>query len=222
VIEKKLEAEPNVNDALESLAEVAQRQKDWEAAVQAMDKAVELKPDDTTLVFARGDLHMDRLEQKKLDLLRDGKEAEAEKVTADLLDFQVAEFRKRVKIYPTDLNLRFKLGDLLYGKGLLDEAIGQFQQTVRDPKFRAESQLRLGRAFKVKGQYDLALRQLDQALEGQTGLTERVKEIRYEKGDVYSLMGRSAEAKAEFGKIYEQDIAYRDVATRLAEIDKEG
>ncbi|MHC5052762.1 MAG: tetratricopeptide repeat protein, partial [Planctomycetota bacterium] len=118
-IEKKLEAEPNDTDALEALAEVAQRQKDWDAAVQAMDKAVELKPDDTTLVFARGDLHMDRLEQKKLDLLRDGKEAEAEKVTADLLDFQVAEFRKRVKIYPTDLNLRFKLGDLLYGKGLL-------------------------------------------------------------------------------------------------------
>jgi tetratricopeptide (TPR) repeat protein len=187
-----------------------------------MDRAVELKPNDTTLVFARGDLNMDRLEQQKLELLREGREAEAEKITAQLLDFQVEEYRKRVKIYPTDLNLRFKLGDLLYGKGLMDESIGEFQQTVRDPKFRAESQLRLGRAFKLKSQYDLALRQLEQALEGQTGLTERVKEIRYEIGDVYHLMSRKAEAKSEFGKIYEQDIAYRDVAARLAEIDEEG
>jgi tetratricopeptide (TPR) repeat protein len=221
-IEKQLEAEPNDTDALVNLAEVLMRLKDWDAAVAKMDKAVELKPDDTALAFARGDLHMDRLEQQKLEVLREGRKAEAEKLTAELLDFQVEEFRKRVKIYPTDLKLRFKLGDLLYGKGLLDEAIGAFQQTVRDPKYRAESQLRLGRAFKVKGQYDLALRQLEQALEGQTGLTERVKEIRYEMGDVYHLMGRKDDAKAEFGKIYEQDIAYRDVAARLAEIDKEG
>lgn len=220
-IEKKLEAEPNDPDVLEELANVSKRLKDWDAAVEAMDKALELKPDDTTLIFARGDLHMDRMEQQKLELLRDGKEDEAHEINAKLLDFQIEEFRKRVKIYPTDLNLRFKLGDLLHGKGLLDEAIGEFQQTVRDPKFRAESQLRLGRAFKIKGQYDLALRQLQQALEGQTGLTERVKEIRYEMGDVYTLMRRKDEAKAEFGKIYEQDIAFRDVASRLSELDQE-
>jgi tetratricopeptide (TPR) repeat protein len=220
-IEKKLEAEPNDVGALQDFADIAKRLKDWDTALQAMDRAVELKPNDTTLVFARGDLNMDRLEQQKLELLREGREAEAEKITAQLLDFQVEEYRKRVKIYPTDLNLRFKLGDLLYGKGLMDESIGEFQQTVRDPKFRAESQLRLGRAFKLKSQYDLALRQLEQALEGQTGLTERVKEIRYEIGDVYHLMSRKAEAKSEFGKIYEQDITYRDVADRLAELEKE-
>jgi tetratricopeptide (TPR) repeat protein len=220
-IEERLEEEPSDVTALQDLADVAKRMKDWDAAVRAMDKAIELKPDDTTLVFARGDLHMDRLEQKKLDLLRDGQEAEVQKVTAELLGFQIEEYRKRVKIYPTDLNLRFRLGDLLFGKGALDDAIGEFQQTVRDPKFRSESQLRLGRAFKLKGQYELALRQLKQALEGQTGLTERVKEIRYEMGDIYHLMGRTAEAKAEFGKIYEQDIAYRDVATRLADLEKE-
>ena len=221
-IEKKVEAEPNDTGALQDLADVAKRLKDWDAALAAMDRAVELKPDDTTLAFARGDLAMERLDQRKLDLLRDGKETDAEKVSAELLDFRVAEFRKRVKIYPTDLNLRFKLGDLLFGKELMDEAIGEFQQTVRDPKFRAESQLRLGRAFKVKGQYELAQRQLTQALEGQTGLSERVKEIRYEMGDVYHLMDKKAEAKTEFGKIYEQDIAYRDVADRLAELEKSG
>ena len=220
-IQKKLEAEPNDVVALQQLADVSKRLKDWDTAIRSMDRAVELKPDDTPLAFARGDLKMDQLEQQKLDLLRDGKEAEAEKLTKELLDFQVEEFRRRVKVYPTALNLRFRLGELLYGQGLLDEAIGEFQQTVRDPKFRAESQLRLGRAFKLKGQYELAQRQLDHALEGQAGLTERVKEIRYEIGDVYDRMGKKAEAKAEFGKIYEQDIAYRDVADRLARLEKE-
>ncbi|MHC4162586.1 MAG: tetratricopeptide repeat protein, partial [Planctomycetota bacterium] len=67
-IEKKLEAEPNDVGALQDFADIAKRLKDWDTALQAMDRAVELKPNDTTLVFARGDLNMDRLEQQKLEL----------------------------------------------------------------------------------------------------------------------------------------------------------
>ncbi|MHC4549522.1 MAG: tetratricopeptide repeat protein [Planctomycetota bacterium] len=219
-IEKQLAKDPNNVELLKDLVEAAQRMKDWDAALETMDRAVELRPDDNVLVFARGDLQIDRLEDRRLDLLREGKQGEADLVAAELLEVRIEEFRRRVRAYPTDVNLRFKLGELLFSKGQLEEAIGAFQQTVRDPKFRAESQLRLGRAFKAKGQYDLSLRQLEQALEGQTGLSERVKEIRYEMGDVYALQGNKAEAKAEFGRIYEQDIGYRDVADRLAALDK--
>jgi len=142
-----------------------------------------------------------------------------ERAQAELLKVRAAHLRERVKAYPTDLNLRFKLGDLLFAQGDIDAAIGEFQQTVRDPKFRSESHLRLGRSFKAKGQNDLALRQLEQAMDGQSGMSERVKEILYERGDTLERMGRPADAKLEFGRIYEFDIGFRDVGERLRKLE---
>jgi len=219
-IEEQVAAAPDNVELLQDLAEICQKMKDWDGAIAAMDKACEVRPEDNALDFARGDLRIARLEDKHLTLVRESKKPEAEAVRTELDELQTSEYRKRVKAYPTDLTLRFKLGDLLFRQGQLEQAIGEFQQTVRDPKYRAESQLRLGKAFAAKGQHDLALRQLTAALEGQTGMSERVKEIRYEMGMVYERMGDAEKARDSFGQIYEADIGYRDVAERLAKLEK--
>jgi tetratricopeptide (TPR) repeat protein len=193
--------------------------KDWPAAFAALDRAIAKEPQNHPLRFARADLEMEQLEELRLGLLREGKREEAQKAEADLAKVKTAQYRERVKAYPTDLALRFKLAELLFQQGQVDGAIGEFQQTVRDPRLRSESQLRLGRAFKAKGQFDLALRQLEQALEGQAGMSDRVKEVLYERGDTLERMGRAPEAKAEFGRIYEADINYRDVGDRLRKLE---
>ena len=218
-IEERIAKEPGNVDLLQDLAEVCEKMKDWDAAEEALKKACGLKPEDTALKFALGDLKLTRLEDRQLELVRAGKKQEAALVDGELMKARTEEFRRRVKAYPTDLNLRFKLGDLLLKQGETDGAIAEFQQTVRDPKFRSESQLRLGKAFASKGQHDLALRQLAQALEGQAGMTERVKEIRYAMGDIHDRMGNAAKARQEFGQIYEADIGYRDVGDRLAKLE---
>jgi tetratricopeptide (TPR) repeat protein len=218
-LEARVAAGASGSEVLLELVQVCKRMKDWDAAGATLDRAIAKEPQNQQLSFARGDLELERLEDKRLQLLRDGKRDEAQRIETDLNKTRTKQFRERVKLYPTDLNLRFKLGDLLFKAGDVDAAIGEFQQTVRDPKFRSESQLRLGRAFKAKGQNELALRQLEQALEGQSGMSDRVKEILYERGDVLETMGRPEEARKEFGRIYEADIKYRDVGERLRKLE---
>jgi tetratricopeptide (TPR) repeat protein len=218
-LEERLEKEPSNVDLLQDLAEVQKKQHDWEGALASMDKAVQLRPNDQTLAFERDDYRMEKIEDEILQLKRDGKHDEATAHEQDLVVTQTDAYRKRVKAYPTNLQLRFKLGELLFKQGQMDEAIGEFQQTVRDPKYKSESQLQLGRAFGAKGQLDLALRQLNQALEGLSGMNERVKEIYYALGDFQEQKGDLEAAKEAFGKIYEVDIGFMDVADRLNKLD---
>ena len=217
-IEARLAKEETVELLLE-LAVACRKLKQWDAAFAAADRAIAKEPQNTSPKFARGDLEIDRLEERRLDLLKEGKKEEAKRAEVELLKVRTKELRERVKAYPTDLNLRFKLGDLLFQQGEVDAAIQEFQQTVRDPKFRSDSHLRLGRAFKTKGQFDLALRQLEQAMDGQSGMSERVKEILYEKGESLERMGKKADARVEFGKIYEFDIGFKDVGDRLRKLE---
>jgi len=212
-------AKEETADLLIELAQACKKLKQWDEALAAADRAIAKEPQNLQYKFARGDLEIERLEEHRLDLLRDGKKEEAKRTEEKLLKVQTVQYRERVKAYPTDLNLRFKLGGLLFQQGQTDAAIQEFQQTVRDPKFRSDSHLRLGRAFKVKGQHDLALRQLEQAMDGQSGVSDRMKEILYEKGDTLERMGRQADAKVEFGKIYEFDISFRDVGDRLRKLE---
>ncbi|MHC4959461.1 MAG: tetratricopeptide repeat protein [Planctomycetota bacterium] len=218
-LEERLAAEPSNVDLLQDLAEVQKKQHDWDAAVASMEKAAQLKPNDQTIAFERDDYLMERIEDAILTLKRDGKTDEAAEREKELVQTQTSAFRKRVKAYPTNLQLRFKLGELLFKQGEMDEAIGEFQQTVRDPKYKSESQLQLGRAFGAKGQLDLAVSQLKQALEGLSGMNARVKEIYYALGDVHEKKGDLSEAKEAFGKIYEVDIGFQDVADRLNKLD---
>jgi tetratricopeptide (TPR) repeat protein len=219
---KDVEARLAKGESAELLVELAiacRKLKQWDDAFAAVDRAIAKEPQNLHLRFTRGDLEIDRLEERRVELVRDGKHEEAKRTDAELSKVRTAHTRERVKAYPTDLNLRFKLGDLLLEQGQIDAAIGEFQQTVRDPKFRSDSHLRLGRAFKAKGQHDLALRQLEQAMDGQSGVSERLKEILYERGDTLERMGRKDEARAEFGRIYEFDIGFRDVGDRLRKLE---
>ena len=137
----------------------------------------------------------------------------------ELNQLRRVELAERVKVYPTDLNLRFRLGEVLLKVGEFDTAIGEFQKTIRDPKFKNESQLRMGQAFAAKGQNDLAVRQLEGALEGHTHVTDRVKEIHYELGGIYMKLDNIEKAREHLGAIYEVDIGYGDVGDLLAKLD---
>ncbi len=216
---KKIAAEPDNTDLYLDLAEVCERMRDWDGALGAFDDALKIRPGDPVLEFGRDDVGINRLEAEHLELVQAKNTEKADLVAQKLRDVKTVAFRKRVKAYPTDLNLRFKLGELLLERGELDEAVGEFQQTVRDPKYRSESQLRLGKAFRKNGRYELAVRQLTQALDGQSGMTERVKEIRYTLGDVLELKGDGSGAREQFSMIYEVDIAYRDVGDRLSKLE---
>ncbi len=221
-LEARIAKEPAKLDLYRELAGVLVTLKLYDEATATLDRALKIKPDDYPTQFARGDVLLEQAEEAAYRLKTAGRAAEAAAKEKELLNLRTEEYRKRVKAYPTDLNLRFKLGDLLFARGEHDEAIVQYQQTVRDPKFRGESQLRLGRTFAAKGQYELAIRQLEQALEGQSGMTPRMKEVFYALAEVYEQMGQAERSREYFQKLYEVEIGYRDVAERLRKLESGG
>lgn len=130
---------------------------------------------------------------------------------------QVEEAKKRVEANPTDPQLRFELGSALYHSGDFTGAIAHLQQATRNPHIRTKVLLMLGRTFRAKAMYDIAIKQLSDALADLHAMDGTKKEVLYEKGLIHSEMGDKASALDSFKQIYEVDYGYRDVARRVEE-----
>ncbi|MFN9025154.1 MAG: tetratricopeptide repeat protein, partial [Akkermansiaceae bacterium] len=128
---------------------------------------------------------------------------------------QVKEAQQRIEQNPTDPQLRFELGQALYRSGDYTGAIPHLQQATRNPHIRTKVLLMLGRTFRAKNMYDLAIKQLSDALSDLHGMDGIKKEVLYEKGQIHHEMGDKAAALESFKQIYEVDYGYRDVAQRV-------
>lgn len=133
----------------------------------------------------------------------------------ELAEFKLTESKRYVERYPNDYPARYALGVLLLEGGQTDAAIGQFQQAQKGPQVRVVSLVGLGRCFKAKRLFDLAVAQLTLAKNELTTMDETKKDIIYELGCCYEAMGRSEAAIEEFKVIYSEDIGFRDVADKV-------
>lgn len=123
--------------------------------------------------------------------------------------------KKKIEMYPNDLNLRYELGTWLHENGDYNDAISQFQLSVKDPSRLTASLNQLGLCFMAKKMFDLAVVQFRKALERESSINDTTKEIIYNLGSTYELMGKTDEALTEYKKIYEVDISYLDVAQKI-------
>jgi len=127
----------------------------------------------------------------------------------------VIEAQARVDQNPTDPQLRFDLGLSLYNSGDFNGAIPHLQQAKRNPHIRTRVLLTLGRSFDAKGMFDIAISQLEEALEELSAMDGTKKEVLYEMGLIHTKMDSKDGALACFKQIYEVDYGYRDVAERV-------
>lgn len=146
------------------------------------------------------------------DAAAQGKLAAAQK---ELADFKLAEARRYIERYPNDYPARCNLGTLLLEAGLTDLAIAQFQQAQKGPQVRVASLVGLGRCFKAKRLFDLAVTQLNAAKNEIAQMDDTKKEVIYELGTCFELMGKGEAAIEEFKAIYSEDIGFRDVAEKV-------
>jgi len=133
----------------------------------------------------------------------------------ELGEFKLVEARRYVERYPNDYGARYTLGSLLLESGQLDLAIGQFQQAQKGPQVRVASLVGLGRGFKAKKLYDLAVAQFTTAKAELSQMDEVKKDVIYELGSSLELMGKAELAMTEFKIIYSEDIGFRDVADKI-------
>jgi len=148
------------------------------------------------------DLYVNKSEELKV----------AKKKRAEIL---VEDARKRVGRNPTDLQLRFELGEHLVNAGHFRQALPELQRARQNPNARLKAMNLLGRCYSELGMLDLAMKQLEEASQEILPMDAMKKEIVYNLGLVYERMGAMEKSLNCMKQIYEADYGYKDVASRV-------
>lgn len=139
--------------------------------------------------------------------LEDLKKQKAETLIADAL--------KRVERNPTDLQLRYELGEQLVVAGHFTEAIPELQKARQSPSARIKAMSLLGECYTGKSMFDFAERQYSEAIKELSVMDNTKKHILYKLGLVYEKMGKNEKSLDCMKQIYEADYGYEDVASRV-------
>lgn len=123
--------------------------------------------------------------------------------------------RKRAADNPTDLALRYELGEALMNAGQYTEAIPELQRAQQNPNVRLKAMNLLGQCFVEKGMLDLAVTRFKTAASEIVAMDTTKKDVTYRLGLVYEQMGKKEEYLNCMKEIYESDYGYKDVAKRV-------
>lgn len=123
--------------------------------------------------------------------------------------------RKRVADNPTDLQLRYELGEALVNAGLISDAIPELQRAQQSPNARLKAMNLLGQCFVEKGMLDLAVSRFKTAASEIIAMDTTKKDIVYRLGLVFEKMGKREDYLNCMKEIYEADYGYADVSKRV-------
>jgi tetratricopeptide (TPR) repeat protein len=216
--EARLQREPGNLKVLRNIAELYAQKKNFDQALAYFEKIRATEGGtDPSLEKTIADTSLKRFDYLKsqLDAAAPDYEQRLAEIDAQKQAFQLEECRKRAEKYPTDLQIRFELGQLFYSAGKVSEAIQEFQKAQNNPQRRLASIMYLGRCFAKRGMNDLAARKIQEALKEKPSFDEEKKEMLYELGCIFEKMNKPDEAIEHFKQIYETDIGYRDVAAKV-------
>jgi len=222
------QAEPENLDVARRLGALSEQKDDSESAIRWYQYAADLaKGADPGLLRKISDLKMKSLEreigshEEFLSTHTGRDEAYAEKSeqlrTAKVrrAEILIADAQERVKRNPTDLQLRFELGDNLFNAGRFRDAVPELQRARQNPHARLKAMNVLGCCYGELGMLDLAMKQLEEASREIVSMDEMKKEIVYNLGLICERTGDVEKALACMKQIYEVDYGYRDVAQRV-------
>lgn len=228
-----IKGDPKNSRLWRELGGLYQELRDYAHALAAYRKAKEVNPHDLFADDKIGALKEQQADDRVEAMRRKVEAAEAdggatdelraqlEKLEAQVSQFKIAEYGRRVKAHPTDYELKLRFGRLLLETGKFDQAIEQFQKSVKDPKFKVMSQNLMGQCFARKGVYAVAVAQYKEALVGLSDPNnDQAKEIRYNLAVASEEQGDRETALDVYQKIMAVDIGYRDVAARHQNLSK--
>jgi tetratricopeptide (TPR) repeat protein len=220
--------EPVNIDLARRLGALNEQKEDFEAAIGWYQHAADLtKGADAGLVRKVSHLKIKRLEREIAtheeflsahDAAHElyGKKSEelkaAKKNRAEIL---LDDARNRVERNPTDLQLRFELGEHLVDAGHFREAVAELQRARQNPNARLKAMNLLGRCYGELEMLDLAMKQLEEASREILSMDAMKKEILYNLGLVHERLGEREKSLNCMKQIYQADYGYKDVAKRV-------
>ena len=125
-----------------------------------------------------------------------------------------------------DLETHYNLGTAFREMGLLEEAISEFQKVAkanengRPFRYAMQCCTLLGLTFMEKGQPGIAAIWYERALATPGVEPESILALRYDLGIAQESAGEPEAALKSFSKVYAMNIDYRDVAERIAALQK--
>jgi tetratricopeptide (TPR) repeat protein len=197
-----------------------EKKKDYVGARDWYKKASQLAPQDSVLRDKVDDCQI-RLHDLQVEGATKANDPKLNELKGVRLKFLIQSFERRVQDRPTDMGLRLELGKAYYkaGPSFTDKAIGEFQQSVKDPKKKADSHLYLGLSFQRKKMFDMADKQYALAEDGILSQDRRL-DILYNRARCIKEAGKLPEAIEMGKKIMEIDISYKDISQLVEEWQK--
>lgn len=213
---RKMEAEPANINYKRSLAELMTKAERYDEALAVLEQAQQASGGaDPQIARLASQIKLDQIDKAIETFKAAGNEAGLEEKRRERADFLFKDAADRVHRYPNDLQFKYEYGVLLFERGMTNEAIQQFQRSQQNPQRRIRSLYYMALCFKAKQQLDIAAEQLERAASELQILDDTKKDIIYELGSVYEVMGENAKAEDLFKEIYAVDIGYRDVAAKI-------
>ena len=220
--------EPNRARHHVRLGELLLQKHRFKSAEQSFKKAYELDKTNTTIRAKLGDVKIRFLEVKvehledKLQTQGDDPEIsrQIDGWRKKLGDFMVKEYHKRIREQPTNMDFHHVLGDLLYARGEYDQSMQMFQKSVADPRYRLSANHMLGRCLVAKEMHDRAINMFQRAVDGVVVMNQQVKNVYYDMGETYEKMEDWKSAEQAYGKIYDTDVGFRDIAQKMDTVYK--
>jgi len=222
------QTEPQSVDFPRRLGALHEQKEDLENAIRWYQYAADLtNGTDASIVRKVSDLQNKRSEREIAgheEFLRTSRlqdERYAERSEALLLakqkraELQIDAARQRSERNPSDLQLRYELGEQFLQAGQFREALPELQRARQNPSARLKSMNLLGCCYRELGMLDLAAKQLEEAAQETSSMDAGKKEIVYNLGLVYELMGEVEKSITAMKQIYQADSSYRDVAARV-------
>jgi len=216
--EERLQREPDNLKMIRSLAELYTQKSRFPDALAMYER---LKQSDMA-----GDASLDRaiadttvrqfdFQIAQLNPFDEGHADHVAALNAEKLNYRLVECQKRAEKYPTDLAIKFELGQMYFQAGKIGEAIAEFQKAQGNPHKRLPAMSYLAQCFAKRKMYDLAAKTLQNAIKEKPGFDDEKKDLTYQLGCVLESMGKKDEAIEQFKILYESDISYKDVAAKV-------
>jgi len=217
--ESRLQTEPNNLKVMRNLADLCVQKKNFARALEFYGKikATDVGAADASLDKAIAEATARRFDHEgsQLDSTAPDYAEKSAKLQAEKQAYQLLECQKRVERFPTDLQIRFELGQLYFQSGKISEAITEFQKAQSNPNRKTKAMGYLGQCYARRNMNDLAVRTLESALKEKLGWDEEKKELTYNLGSIFEKMGKREDAKAQFEQIYGVDSSYKDVSKKM-------
>jgi len=222
-VKADLASEPENTRHLVQLGDLYRMLKDWRTAHAQYARAFEIDPQNFMVSERLGDLKLSEMDEQIERLAADPSQKEPfAQLRKERMRFAFEEYQKRVKARPQDLPTRYALANVLFEAKHYKEASVQFQHASRDPKHRRTSLYRLGVCFQRQGMVDLAIEQFHKAVMGASLVDQEVKEILFALGEAHEAQGRLTEALGAYKRIFEIDINFANVSSKMEELYKRG